>query len=106
MRVTKTRIQSSRAKLILSLSGALTLFNFFAFIGIGAYFGGSAMNGYVRDGHYFLCAHGGCSEVSRSIWNYSCWHAVATIACFLIVGIEWAIFVKRKDIVFDFDQRA
>jgi len=49
---------SRRAKLIMIPVFILALISFFSFIFIDLYLGGDAVNGYVRDGHYFLCSHG------------------------------------------------
>jgi hypothetical protein len=58
--------------------GALWIANFVAFALASTYFGGSALNGYTRDGHYFLGAHshGPFIEVSRNVYLYSKWHAI------------------------------
>jgi hypothetical protein len=53
----------------------LAMANFFAFCALSVHFGGDAVNGYTRDGHYFLGAHGHYREVSEQIFNYSLRHA-------------------------------
>ena len=45
--------------------------NFFAFVGIGEWLGGSAANGFVEGGHYFLGEHGHFTEVSKRVFTYS-----------------------------------
>jgi hypothetical protein len=48
----------------------------FAGFSIGTlYLGGDAVNGSAVGGHYFLSNHGHLTEVSRSIFTYSKWHA-------------------------------
>ena len=69
--------------------------NFIAFTTIAMYLGGDAINGYVKDGHYFLSMHGGAVEVSRDVFTYSRWHAIVTIASFVIV-MPLSIAMKRR----------
>jgi len=79
--------------------------NFFLFVLASLYLGGDAFNGYVQEGHYFLCAHGGCTEVSHSVWRYSYWHTVTALGGILLIFVEAAIFVTIGDIVLDFHAR-
>jgi hypothetical protein len=81
---------------------ALAMVNFFAFVIGSGYLGGDALNGYVRAGHYFVCAHGSCTEVAEAIWRYSYWHAIASIGAILLVIIESAILVNTGDIELEF----
>ena len=39
--------------------------------------GGDALNGFVRDGRYFLASHGALTEVSRATWEWSRFHALS-----------------------------
>jgi hypothetical protein len=80
--------------------------NFFAFIVGSLYLGGDALNGYVKAGHYFLCAHGSCTEVAQSIWQYSYWHALTAMGGILLFFVEAALFVTTGDIALDFNKRA
>lgn len=66
--------------------------NFFLFVAGAFYFGGDALDGYRRDGHYFLGMHsnGPFTEVSRSIFLYSEWHAgflIGMVAIVLAAGL-------------------
>jgi hypothetical protein len=90
---------SKRSKWIVYGTMGLAIPNFAAFIVGSVYFGGDALNGYVHAKHYFLCAHGSCTEVSQSIWKYSYWHAICALANILLVFIEWAVFANTGDIV-------
>jgi hypothetical protein len=83
----------------------LAVLNFFAFICANVYLGGDALNGYVRDGHYFLCAHGGCTEVSRAVWTYSYWHAITAFGGIILLFAEIAVFAAIGDIVLDFNAK-
>ena len=93
---------SRRAKLIISITGFLALPNFIVFWCAAVYFGGDALNGYVQNAHYFICAHGACHEVSKSFWTYSYWHTLSAMGGILLVFIEVAVFVSTGDIALDF----
>ena len=69
--------------------------NFFAFTAIAMYLGGDAINGYVKDGHYFLAMHGHAVEVSRDMFTYSKWHAIVTLASFVIL-VPLSLAMKRR----------
>lgn len=98
----KTRLKfrsfSKRAKWVIYLTAALAMINFLTFVAGSLYLGGDALNGYVRAGHYFVCAHGGCAEVSSTIWHYSRWHAMASFGGILLVFAEMALFLNTGDI--------
>ncbi|MGH8201160.1 MAG: hypothetical protein ACREVO_12505 [Steroidobacteraceae bacterium] len=89
---------SRRAKWVLYSTVALALINFFAFMIGLLYLGGDAMNGYVRAGHYFLCAHSQCVETSRAIWRYSYWHTLTALGGILLVFVETALLLNTGDI--------
>jgi hypothetical protein len=97
----KFRAYSKRAKWILYPTSALVLINFFAFIGASLYLGGDALNGYMKAGQYFLCAHGHCAQVSSSIWHYSYWHAWTALSGILLIFAETAVFLNTGDIEFE-----
>lgn len=96
---------STRAKWILYCTGSIAGLNFLVFWVVTVSLGGDALNGYVQNGHYFLCAHGSCREVAPSMWTYSYWHAVSGFAGILLVFIEAAALVTAGDVVLDFDRR-
>lgn len=79
----------------LKWAAGIAVVNFFAFVSIATYLGGDAINGYVKDGHYFIAAHGHAYEVSRTVFVYSKWHAIITIATFLIL-ISLSTTLKRR----------
>jgi hypothetical protein len=89
---------SKRAKWVVYPTTALAMLNFFAFFEGSIYLGGDALNGYVQTGHYFLCAHGHCSEVSSPIWHYSYWHAYSSFLGIVLVFAEVALFIHLGDI--------
>jgi hypothetical protein len=51
--------------------------NFIWFFAESAAFGGDGLNGYARDGHYFLGSHGSYTEVSQALWTWSRIHGVS-----------------------------
>jgi hypothetical protein len=97
----KFRSYSKRAKLVIYPTSVLVGINFLTFIFASVYLGGDALNGYMRAGHYFLCAHGHCTEVSSSIWRYSYWHAVTALGGILLLFAETALFLNTGDIEFE-----
>jgi hypothetical protein len=100
------RSQSKRSKWVIYPTLILALVNFFVFIYYSLSLGGDALNGYIDGTHYFLCAHGGCVEVSRSIWTYSYWHAISAFIGIALVFVEFGIFVMTKDIVVEYAKRS
>jgi hypothetical protein len=97
----KFRSYSKRAQWVLYPTVVLAVINFFAFVGGSLYLGGDALNGHVTSGHYFLCAHGHCTEVSSAIWHYSYWHAMISLGGILVVFAETALFLNTGDIEFE-----
>ena len=77
------------------------MLNFVAFIGGSIHLGGDALNGYIQASHYFVCAHGNCTEVSASTWQYSYWHAVTAAVGILVVFAEVALLLNTGDIEFE-----
>lgn len=97
------RHQSKRARRILHPAVALALANFAALLVGSAHFGGSALNGYVQSGRYFVCLHSrtSCAEVSARVWHYSYWQGLLTIALFVLVVGATALFIRTGDIELD-----
>ncbi len=96
---------SKRAKWVLYPTAFVAALNFFAFWTITALLGGSALNGYIRNAHYFICHPGPCKEVSKSFWDYSYWHGISAIGGIFLIFVEAAVFVTTKDIEYDYDPR-
>lgn len=94
---------SKRAKWIIISTTALAFPNFIIFWLVAVSLGGDALNGYVNNNHYFVCAHGACHEVSKSIWTYSYWHASSALFGIFLIFAELALFVTSKDIELEFD---
>jgi hypothetical protein len=66
--------------------------NFVVFFIVAIAIGGDAVNGCVRNGHYFVASHGRYTEVSRAIFNYSRWHVYSvfiTQTAAILAGIVY-----------------
>lgn len=59
---------------------SVAIVNFFAFVMALLYLGGDALNGKQEGGRYFLAQHGRLTEVSASVFAYSKWHAIGSMA--------------------------
>jgi hypothetical protein len=97
---------SKRAKCVIYSTMALAVPNFIFFWFETFYLGGDALNGYVKLNHYFVCAHGACTEVSKTTWTFSYWHAMSAYFGIMLIFVEAAIFVNTKDIDLDFNENA
>src|SRR5438552_15087735 len=77
----------------------VAVINFLSFVAIAQAHGGDALNGYKRDGKYFVCQHGGCTEVSRNFWWYSYCHAIGmwiTQITVVFVGGGYFLSLRSK----------
>lgn len=95
---------SKRARWILNATVPLAVLNFLVYGLASQNLGGNASNGMIRDGHYFLCAHGSCTEVTRSVWQYSHWHGIAAFGGLFLVFLEMGIFLTTGDIAIDLEK--
>jgi hypothetical protein len=59
------------------------------------YLGGDAINGIATSGHYFLADHGHLTEVSRTVFTNSQWHAHSVFVTFPI-AFFCTLALKRK----------
>jgi hypothetical protein len=50
------------------------MLNFVVFFIVAVNIGGDAVNGSVRDGHFYVMNHGRYTEVSEQVFTYSRWH--------------------------------
>jgi hypothetical protein len=84
--------------------------NFVWVLGANQKYGGGALNGYVRDGHYYLVDHGSYTEVGRGIWEDIQFHELVLFlgvpvdsACFLYLllgaAFPWFAGLRRGDVV-------
>jgi len=76
----------------------VAIINFAVFIIIELKLGGDAVNGYEKDGKYFLASHGAYTEVSEAVWTYSYYHAIAVFITHssVFVGAAVAIWHSSK----------
>ena len=85
--------------------------NFFWVVGANAKYG-SALNGFMRNGHYYLSLHGSYTEVSRALWENIQLHEVVNflvgpfaIACTVYLVLKgyypWALEFRRGEAVIE-----
>jgi hypothetical protein len=60
--------------------------NTLSFVVISIIIGGTAFNGEVVGGQYFIGAHGDMEKVSKGVFQYSLWHGISA-AFFLVVAV-------------------
>jgi len=66
-------------------------------LGLIAYYGGSAINGYRKEDQYFLVDHGKASEVTGTVYHRMLMVEKAAITCVLVVAFtSLLIFLVRK----------
>jgi hypothetical protein len=68
--------------------------NFFWVVAESMALGGDALNGYQRDGHYFVGSHGSYTEVGRTAWEWSRVHtaSLAITHPLAMVGMAYVLF--------------
>jgi hypothetical protein len=83
----------------LQIGLVICLINFVVFVFVAAAIGGDAINGYEEQGRYFLRAHGRATEVSRSVFIYSKWHALSAMigTPLMCVIFAWTSFSKKSN---------
>lgn len=69
--------------------------NFMWFVAESGVQGGDALNGYAADGHFFVCAHGACTEIAPAAWEWSRAHAVSVLVT-LPVAVLGAVYLVRR----------
>lgn len=74
----------------------IAFINFFAFDFVAIYSGGSAMNGYQKDGIYYIGSHGCYKPVTKEFWTYSYVHGISTWITHLSVFAGLALIVNLK----------
>lgn len=70
---------------------AIGFTNFLFFLTISQFIGGSAPNGMIRNGHYFLGEHGRYRQISSLVYHYSQVHTYS-----LIVTMPLAIWGLKR----------
>jgi hypothetical protein len=73
----------------------LAIISFAAFVFTAICLGGDALNGHTESGRYFLSWHGRSTEVSSTVFNYSRFHALASIA--LMVLAAGSVLLSKPD---------
>ena len=62
----------------------VTLVNFGVFALIALHLGGTAANGKISGGHFFLGSHSQYTEVSSHVFTYSKWHYYSVVVTFAV----------------------
>jgi hypothetical protein len=76
------------------LALAFGAYNFFSFITETQRLGGDALNGYVRDGHYYVTNHGQAREVTREEWEHCRTHSLSVFVShpLAMLGMAYVLF--------------
>lgn len=74
---------------------AILLLNWVIFIAVTMTLGGSALNGKVEGGKFFVGSHGDYTEVSRSTYEHNLWHDYAFIAIHFLGLIGIAVLGRH-----------
>lgn len=69
---------------VASLCVLWCMVDFAVFVLVSLFIGGDAINGHILDDHYFVCMHGHCHEVTKTLFEYSRWHAISLFISFPI----------------------
>jgi hypothetical protein len=64
--------------------------NFVWYLGETLQFGGSALSGFARNGHYYLALHGSYTEVSQAVWEHIRMHEISILLSVpLVIVCTW-----------------
>lgn len=73
--------------------------NFVVFVSVTISFGGNALNGGVRNGHYFLMMGGVYTQVSRPVFIYSAIHSLSVIVTWpigVLIALRAALRARKS----------
>lgn len=73
----------------------ITVINFLLFFLFSLIIGGTAINGKVVDGQYYVGDHGEYREVSHLAYEYSLIHFYSVIGTFLFLGIPASNYLSH-----------
>ena len=74
---------------------AITIINFLLFFLLSLMIGGTATNGQVVEGQYYVSDHGEYREVPRWIYDYSLYHFYSVVVSFLLLGFPAVSYLVR-----------
>jgi len=79
------------------LLALVVVINFVTFLVVGHWLGGSAWNGKVEAGKFFLADHGRYTEVTEGVYWYSWWHTmIASIGLLLGMPVAFLLGFGRE----------
>lgn len=73
----------------------IALVNFFSFVAMAIWKGGDALNGYRKDGKFYLGNKGVYHEVTPEFWWYSYWHLSSVMVTHGAIFIGAIIFMNH-----------
>lgn len=97
--IERTRSHGPVARLFALLGAVIGLGNLFLYLLITPMIGGSAINGRVQNGHYYLSEHGHYTEVSQQLYWLNVVHGrslLFTVPAGLMC-LMWLRFIRQGD---------
>ncbi len=88
-----------KLQLTIGLFSIIAILNFLLFMVITQNQGGSALNGKVENGHYYLGEHGHYTEVSQAVYLLNQAYEIITLAAFgvtFLIGVIYSLFQKFR----------
>jgi hypothetical protein len=64
--------------------------NFISFLNEEEHLGGDAINGYSKDGHFYVTSHGKSKEISEADWNHNKKHSISVIVTHPLLMLSMA----------------
>src|SRR5262245_55965390 len=84
------------AKCVAVVLGCVAILNFLSFVAAAAVLGGDAVNGKTDGQKYYLSSHGHFTEVSRSVFEYSRFHAYSVWVTHPLAFIGGYIYMRAQ----------
>jgi hypothetical protein len=90
------QLKSDETPKWLLVIGIIALVNFFSFVAIDLYLGGSALNGKQENGKFYLGEHGRYTEVSERVFEYSKIHTYSMFATHALIFLSGGMYYFRE----------
>ncbi len=88
-----------KLQMTIGLFTIIAIPNFLLFMIITQNQGGSALNGKVENGHYYLGEHGQYTEVSQAVYSLNRVYEIITLSAFgvtFLIGVIYSLFQKFR----------